>query len=127
MIRIIRNLIPQDTRAVELLSAVTLISISILLFLGLINDHPLLYVRPIEFWILFSCIIGVLHLYSLLNCPNSELIRVMMCWLAGSLWLWVAFALPFEFATIVVFFLGFSNILAFIINTILLNKTWNSF
>ena len=126
MIKIIRNLLPQDTRAVEFPSAVALLLAGCLMTAGLIFDHPLIDIHPIPFWILFSMIVGGLQFYALVEHPNSELLRTVMCWISGSFWIWASLATELDVASLATFALGFSNIMAFIINTVLLGEKWNS-
>ena len=127
MNKIIRNMLPQDTRAVEFPSAVGLILTALFMTIGLILDHPMLKIHPIEFWIVFSFLIGGLQFFALLEHPSHEMLRTAMCWVSGSFWIWASFSTHLDVASLASFGLGFSNIVAFIINTVLLSEKWNSF
>jgi C4-dicarboxylate transporter len=44
--------------------------------------------------------------------------------LTGTFWIWLTFSQPLSIMAIPVFFLGISNIIAFLINTVILSETW---
>lgn len=127
MIKIIRNLLPQDTRAVELPSAVGLLLTGLALLFSIIVDQSLLDIHPVEFWILFTFLVGSLQFYALLDFPKLEALRTVICWISGSFWIWVSFNSNIDISALAAFSLGFSNIMAFIINTVLLREKWNSY
>ena len=120
-------MLPQDTRAVEFPSAVGLILAGIFMTIGVMIEHPLIDIHPIEFWIVFSFLIGGLQMFALLEHPDHEMLRTAMCWVSGSFWIWASFATHLDLSSIATFGLGFSNIMAFIINTVLLSEKWNKF
>jgi hydrogenase/urease accessory protein HupE len=124
MIRIIRNLLPQDTRAVEYPSGIALVFVGIFMILGIITDHPLVDIHPVEFWIVFSFLIGGLQVYSLINYDSAEPLRTAMAWVTGSFWLWVGFKQGISLESIACIWLGFCNIAAFLINTVILSEKW---
>jgi hypothetical protein len=116
---LIRNLLPQDTRSVEFPSAVGLIICSIMLFFNLIPN-----VYHIGFWCVVTFMLGVVYIVSLLHFPKLDCCRPVLSWLAGSFWIWLTFSQPLSIMAIPVFFLGVSNIVAFLINTVILSETW---
>ena len=94
---------------------------------GILVGSPLVEIHPVEFWVLFCLIVGGLHLYALLDYPRNSALRTALCWISGSFWMWVSLATHPDISSMATFWLGISNIVAFIINTVLLSEKWNSF
>jgi hypothetical protein len=124
MNKIVRNLLPQDTRAVEFPCAVGLILTGFALIVGLVTNEDLLNLHPMEFWAVFCVLIGSLQLYALLEFPDAEPLRTAIAWVSGSFWLWVSFSQGISIEAIATFALAFSNIVAFLINTVILSEKW---
>lgn len=124
MKQIIRNVLPQDTRSIELPSSVGLLIVCVFLFFDLLTGHHIFNIHPEEFWAIFLAVIGGLQLYALLDYPKMDLLRTAMCWVAGSFWLWIAFVPPIDISSVAAFGMGFSNIVAFIINTVIISEKW---
>lgn len=116
---LIKNLLPQDTRSVEFPSAVGLILCSIMLFFNLIPN-----VYHIGFWCVVTLFLGVVYIASLLHYPKLDFYRPFLSWIAGTFWVWLSLSQPLSVTAIPVFFLGISNIVAFLINTVILSETW---
>lgn len=121
---IIRNLLPQDTRSVEFPSAVGLIVCSIILFFNVMSNEIHLHINNIGFWCIATFFIGVVYIISLLHFPKLDFYRPMLSWMSGTFWIWLTFSQPLSIMAIPVFFLGISNIVAFLINTVILSETW---
>lgn len=117
------NLIPQDTRAAEILSGVALI------LHGLATIVSSLFYGPPahqNFWVLVSIIFGAIQIVAILRHPDIELTRVMMAWLAGSGWFYMA-ALNAGSSlseAAIMMALGVSNMVAFIVNLAILRILW---
>jgi hypothetical protein len=124
MKRIIKNFFPQDTRAVEFPSAMGLILTGVALLVGALIDQTLINIHPIEFWVAFCLIVGCIQWYSLLDYPEFEPVRAGISWIAGSFWLWVSTSGDLSPSSLAAFVLGFSNIVAFLINTVILSERW---
>ena len=121
---IIKNLLPQDTRSVEFPSAVGLIVCSFLLFFKCMSNEIHLHIDSVGFWCIVTFILGVSYIVSLLHFPKLDPIRPALAWLAGTFWVWLTFSQPLTILSIPVFFLGISNIVAFLINTVILSEQW---
>ena len=118
--KMIRNLLPQDTRIIEIASALSLIALCLSLVIGNIS-HSILSFQSREFWsvVLFS--FGVLQLWSIIVYPKAELLRCTMAWICGSFWVWIG--ISGDMAT---FFIGIGNLYSFIINFNLLRRAWET-
>jgi hypothetical protein len=123
-----KNLIPQDTRSIELCSAFSLIAIS--LWLTFTKSLPVEYLEldPISFWTFIAFIIGSSQLIGLWKYPLQEPIRISISWCAGTFWIWIALHtgginIPGDIASL---FIGVSNLLAFVINTAIISKLWKN-
>lgn len=122
--KILRNLLPQDTRSVEYPAAAGMILISFLLFFNLFSKEIHVNISPIWFWCLITFIVGLAQFLSLIFFPNFEVYRHILSWMSGTFFLWLAFSQPLSILSIPTFFLGISNIAAFLINTVILSEQW---
>lgn len=124
----IANLLPQDTRSVEIASAVSLLIFMVAVALGLELPSDLLRVHPQEFWIFLMGLLGSLQSIALLTYPKAEPLRTVMSWANGTFLVWISsismIGSP-DIGDIGTFFLGLSNLGAFIINLNLLREAWN--
>lgn len=88
----LNNLLPRDTRIIELLSAVSIPAAS----LGIVMDSAFASIvtsdTPKVFILLVFCIIGFLQLISLLEYPKLELLRCTTALVAGMFWIWLFLA-----------------------------------
>lgn len=125
MKHIVRNFLPQDTRAVEFPSAFALFSVSAILAYGFLLDKIILNFQPSMFWVIVTFLIGFSQLISLIKFPDLDTIRTACNWIAGTFWIWVAFSSILSVGSIVAFYIGASNLMAFLINTTVLSETWN--
>lgn len=125
-VKILRNLLPVDSRKLEFVSAFSFIVSAIVIFLfksyqGF--DYLFVYHSHI-FWSLFFGIIGGLQLYSLLEYPELEPIRISTSWVSGAYWVWSGMERDLTTAAILSMFVGVYLLLAFIINAVALKDLW---
>lgn len=130
-VKILRNLLPVDSRNLEFANAFSFIVSAIGIFL--FKDHQgfeylLIYHFHIFhshiFWSLFFGIIGGLQLYSLLEYPELEPIRLITSWISGAYWVWSGMERDLTTAAILSMFVGIYLLLAFIINAVALKDLW---
>ena len=125
-VKILRNLLPVDSRKLEFASAFSFIISAIGIFL--FKDHQgfeyLLIYHSHIFWSLFFGIIGGLQLYSLLEYPELEPIRLSTSWVSGVFWVWSGMERDLTTAAILSMFVGIYLLLAFIINAVALKDLW---
>ena len=125
-VKILRNLLPVDSRNLEFASAFSFIISAIGIFLFKDNqefDYLFVYHSHI-FWSLFFGIIGGLQLYSLLEYPELEPIRISTSWVSGTYWVWSGMERDLTTAAILSMFVGIYLLLAFIINAVALKDLW---
>jgi hypothetical protein len=129
----IQNLLPQDTRTSEICAGVVLVSMALLCFLGMVIDgYPidmgnLSGVQVMPFWAMSCLVMGLMQLLSVAIYPRAELLRVIMSWANGSALIWLGLTASIghvDPSDLCAFFVGVSNLYAFIINASLLRKSW---
>lgn len=122
---IVRCLLPQDTRSVEITSAWSLIVLSFFLIVSTESTDSMDALHPVEFWATVTCIFGSLHLYSLVRLTKEEPVRLVASWLSGTFWIWLGLTsglnTPGDIATLI---LGVGCMTAFLINTMILSESW---
>ena len=125
-VKILRNLLPVDSRNLEFASAFSFIisAIGIFLFKNHQGFEYLLIHHSHIFWSLFFGIIGGLQLYSLLEYPELEPIRISTSWVSGTYWVWSGMERDLTTAAILSMFVGIYLLLAFIINAVALKDLW---
>jgi len=123
----IRNLLPQDTRLAEFASAVGLILIAMMLptcecSAALERFHN------ISFWFVLLLITGALQLWALYDYPKLELLRCLVSWTNGSLWIWLTLSSlsSLDISDAATFAIGLANLYSFTINILLLRKKWET-
>lgn len=121
-----KNLFPQDTRIAEILSAISILFVSLFLYLSIIDIEKYKFIieQGIGFWLVIFSAFGSLQFFSISLYPKAELLRVIMSWVNGSLWIWISLQSQSDISDISIFFLGVCNLYAFFINSILLRKQW---
>ena len=81
-------LLPQDVRAIDILSCTATIFLAIDLFV--FNKHAdvnsILVFRNTYFWSVVLLSIGLCHLLTLLLYPIAEILRSLACFLSGIFW-----------------------------------------
>lgn len=123
-----RNLLPQGTRTVELCSAYSLIIVGVLIFSGLMPPIHELYTLDYDFtWVGVFISFGVLQLISIFTYPKLEILRTLLSWMAGCIWIWLGVVSqdgilhPEDIAAVL---LGLGNLYGFIINFNLIHRSW---
>ena len=121
-----RHLLPQDTRSVEITSAISLLILSLLLMTSSsATTEAMESLHPIEFWATVTCIFGSLHLYSLIRLNKEEPVRLAISWASGRFWIWMGLSSglnnPGDIVTLI---LGVGSMPAFLINTMILSESW---
>lgn len=123
---IYKNLMPQDTRAGEIISAVTLVILSIVFFLDSSLDTQLFAKYSNIFWGVYSGIVGLIQLYGLLKHPDKLNWRIVGLWMAGSFWALFAFSGDMNIIRIVAgSVVSFYCFIFFIINLIIAGENRN--
>jgi hypothetical protein len=121
-----RHLLPQDTRSVELTSAFSLLILSLFLMTSSsATTEAMESLHPVEFWATVTCIFGSLHLYSLIRLNKEEPVRLVISWASGTFWIWLGLSSglnnPGDIVTLI---LGVGCMITFLINTMILSKSW---
>jgi hypothetical protein len=122
--------LPQDARSSELASAWALIFLSILSicsnYIGL-DDAVLRMTQSMPFWVIIFSIMGYLQLFSVALYPRVEILRAITSWVNGSLWIWIGFSSSYGHiaaSDAAAVCLGFSNLYAFSLNSLMIHKKW---
>jgi len=124
----IKNMLPQDSRAVEIASAWAMIVMSFGMGLKLVDSSVLNTAHSAHFWITCLALLGLLQFWSLVLHPSAEVLRCLLAWVAGTFWVWLSLAdgppVPADFPA---FTMGIGNLYAFVININLLRRhhVWN--
>ena len=123
---VFRHLLPQDTRSVELTSAFSLLILSLFLMTSSsATTEAMESLHPVEFWATVTCIFGSLHLYSLIRLNKEEPVRLVISWASGTFWIWLGLSSglnnPGDIVTLI---LGVGCMITFLINTMILSKSW---
>jgi hypothetical protein len=123
-----RNLLPNGTRTVELCSAYALIIVGILSLTGFMPEIPQLYNLDSNLtWGGVLFIFGLLQLLSIFFYPQLEILRTILSWVLGCLWVWLGVATPdgiLRSEDIAAVLLGIGNLYGFIINFNLIKLSW---
>ncbi len=121
----LRKFFPQDTRAVELVSAFSLFGVCILMMFS--NVYHSFFGHPPEFWVVITLIFGALQLIGVIGHSNLHTLRTVTSWLCGGFWLWLGLEAfrgtlnPQDFSAL---FLGIGNWYAFLLNIDFMRKQW---
>ena len=123
----IANFLPQDTRIAELYGGIGLAWIAAMTALGGINLGALEQIHPPPFWSLLFAALGTVQIWAVALYPRADVMRVIMSWVNGALWLWLALigygdVTPTDPAA---WLLGIGNLYAFVINVTFLKRQWN--
>jgi hypothetical protein len=119
----LKNLFPQDTRSSELISAAAMIVFGIgFMFDDVIKFQTMIVVGMV------SIMFGLIQFVSILAHPRLELSRILMAWINGTCWFWMAsLFFPTSIAmTSICVILSVSNYVAFIINIHILKFMWET-
>lgn len=119
-----KNLLPEDTRLADLVSAISMIIVGVETYIH--SPGPMMLYHPIAFWVVIFVMFGILQLSAVLYHPKVELVRVAVAWIAGLCWLYAS-------TVNISFYSGFvgpmvglsiSNFVSFIINIAVLKTLW---
>lgn len=124
MKKIIRNLLPQDTRSVEYPSSAGMMLTAILLFFDVSIREIHINVSNQDIFLIVLFLVGLIHFLILVTYPRLVCIRPLFSWAAGTFWLWLAFSQPLSILSMPTFLLGASNIASFLINTVIMSEKW---
>lgn len=115
------------TAAAEIVSSIGFLFFSILCFVSFLTGNisflsipEEMKIHPLEFWFVISFILGFLQLISSSLLIKALILKALMSWVNGSLWIWISLAndsLHFSISEIGAFSLGLANLYAFIVNT----------
>lgn len=123
--KFIKNLLPQDTRTIELTSGLCLLIASAFFACGRTTAYPLLMMHPGQYWAILTLILACIQLKSLIGYPRSEITRVTMIWMSGSFWTFYALETGLNnLSDMVSLFLGIGLLVSFLINITILSETW---
>lgn len=121
-----RNLLPQDTRSVELASAGATVAFAMLLSLDGVSAEMMLSLRPSEFWAVVLGCLGFMQLLSLVVYPRLEVARMWTAWAGSCFWLWVGVGEHMTGGSILCVVVAGSNFYAFVLGVMGLGRTWKS-
>jgi hypothetical protein len=127
----LKNLLPADTRPIELISGTSLLISAILIFItqDLYFPEKMNDVHQWPFWGILSLVFGFIQILSVIE-DDMEPIRTITAWLTGTYWVWSGFFHLMSdyghFYDIVLIVLGLSCLYSFIINLQFIKKSWNS-
>ena len=119
----IKNMLPQDSRTVEIASAWAMMMMSVGIGAHIVVVDTLMTAHNIPFWVTCLALIGMLQFWSLVIHPSAEVLRCILAWVSGIFWIWLSFAdgkpSPADFST---FTLGIGNLYGFVININMLRR-----
>lgn len=125
---ILINLLPQDTRIVELTSGFALFIYGIsMVFLGHGATLEMAAMQQQQFWYIILIAFGVMQVASIVLCSSMEHLRFVLAWFAGTFWVWSASNYLHSLLTPVgvgALVLGIMNLYAFIVNLLLVKQSW---
>lgn len=122
-----KNLLPSDTRTTEIISGVSLMIISLLIFLTGERYLPatMLSEHGWHFWGIVSGVFGAAQIGAVSQ-SDGERARAIMAWLSGSYWIWSGahqlMGTQGHFFDAVSIVLGVSCMYAFVINLLLVTE-----
>lgn len=124
--KILRQLLPQDTRLLEITCAWALI------FAGLSLQNwpaPMLEQSPVEGWRLALLSFGAIKLVSLVGFSGADMVRTPIAFMSGLFWVWVALYYiqsgPVQITHLAALFMGFGNFVAFFVGMLQLGSRWS--
>lgn len=127
---IIKQLLPADTRPVELISGFSLFVMAILIVTTGTMFFPehLQDFHQWQFWGIVSGLFGLLQVFAVAM-DDMEALRSVTSWFTGIYWLWSGLIQLFgpngHFDDVVIIVLGASCMYAFIINLLFSKTKWN--
>lgn len=123
-----RNLLPQGTRTVELCSGYALVLSALAILFNIVDPYPdIAQFDSLTTWGILFITLGSLQVYSIWAYPKVEVLRTVMSWVSGCLWVWIVMLSAkhgVSLEDIGTLLLGLGNFYGFIINFNLLYTTW---
>ena len=116
--------LPQDTRTAELISGWALLVLGVFCvpMLGINLDSDIFVkVQVIPFWAVIFMLLGMLQVSAITMYPRAEVLRIILSWFNGALWIWMSLAVDgvrMDPTAVPTFLLGFANLYAFVINSL---------
>lgn len=127
----LKKLLPSDTRPVELISGFSLLIASILalIYHGQYIQPQLLGLHVWQFWGSIGVIFGLIQILAS-GIDKSEPVRAIMGWITGIYWVWTSMShltgtSDVLVDNIAIFCLGMACQYIFIINMMLIKKSWD--
>lgn len=122
--------LPQDTRAIELVSAFALLLTCLVIALGAPMSQWMLEIHSRGFWVMVLGAFGAIQLIGVVrDSISAEVVRAIVTWLVGMFWVWVSLEYLIDkvrVTEIASFILGVSNFYAFTVNlSLLMRSKWN--
>ena len=122
--------LPQDTRAIEFISAFALLLTSMFIMFGAPISPWMLELHSREFWVMVLASFGIVQLIGVVRDSfSAEVIRAIVTWLVGMFWVWLSleYLIDTVRATeVAALILGVSNFYAFVLNlSLLMRSKWN--
>lgn len=121
-------MLPQDTRSIEMVSAISLLLIGIAInFITAYSN--MIQIHSQHFWSVILMVFGALQVASIVYSENLHIVRTITSWTVGYFFVWIGFSSILvhpttnDFAAII---LGFGNWYAFVLNLNLMRKSWNN-
>ena len=127
----IKNFLPSDTRAVELLSGAALIFSGLGILYGFLTPaEALMGTHASDFWLKIMIMFGVLQLYTVVIFDKyTGIARVVVTLFCATFWTWLGFSeltQPISSSNdTILMLLGLSNFYSFVVNSGLMRETWN--
>lgn len=121
----IRNFFPQDTRIAEFISGFGLI----LTVIFMSDQMPMLTAHhSMPFLAVLFVALGSLQFWAVYDYPKMDLLRCLMAWINGVLWLWMAFSSFIEIRPddILAALVGITNLYSFIVSFLTLRHKWEN-
>lgn len=121
---LLRNFLPQDTRAVELASAQALCLVSVGIAVGVDLPATMEHLHPSLFWSVCSGLLGLLQATSLAGYPLLEPLRCWTALLCGATWVWLGLSGHATLPDFAAASLGLTNLYGFAVGFLFLKKSW---
>lgn len=119
---------PRDTRLVEMVTAISMVSSGILAFLDVsMVPAALAHAHNPIFWDIIVVVFGFMQFIMATVFYRATHVRSIIAWIIGTFFVWLSVAAlthqvrPSEITTLV---LGITNLYAFVINALLVRQQW---
>lgn len=121
-----KNLLPQGSRIVEILSGIGLCILGILNIFGMHSIIGLTSLDSLLTWGFLILLLGIIQIYAMYNLMTQEILKISASWVAGCLWTWIGLVSFADLNTlnIAALLIGFGNLYAFILNFNVVTTVW---